>query len=676
MAFMNDFLEHEWAGMIRFLSEISNPETLSNTPGFEGYIDLGRELSVLHGLLWEATVAKLGPLPRILGDISRCLASPVPQQQIRRFQDQNSGNLSGSLSSGLQRIFEDPNDRVAPPQAAVSQTQRMEIFFCCRADAASPWWTCRTWTPPQPASTGGGGSQASIGHAPLLAHPPIKAPPREAQPQSAPQARRPFHPSINHHQPRSLQPISFQNPVYHLSNPGNQGNLSSPAHSLSSPAHSLVSPAHSVCNPAHNTSSPAHNTSNATHIVGNPINPAHVLCNPAHNMSSPAHNTSNPAHILGNPINPAHSLNSPAHNMSNQSNPAHVLCNPAHNMSSPAHNMSNQSNPAHILGNPINPAHSLSGPSHSLISPAHMSGPVHSLSSRSAHSQLQDSSSENLSTESSHNSRTSDDLGSQAGVKGRAPSNSSSLDESGSRGGGSTPRRHAPPQPSDLPLAVAIPRQSTTAGTAHIVKVEQSRGGGGARTPRSLPHSQPLRSSANTEPASTTGHAPQTGHAPTPGHVPTPGHAPTTGHAPRQPETVVPPPRSAAKQPPQASPVEVMSPVERTAAWYEQEISRLKERLRGSGRRLEEYERRLLAQEQQMQKLLQEYKQRLEDSEEKLRRQQEEKDSQMKSIICRLMAVEEELKRDHAEMQAVIEAKQKIIDAQVSNGCEINQSGK
>lgn len=29
------------------------------------------------------------------------------------------------------------------------------------------------------------------------------------------------------------------------------------------------------------------------------------------------------------------------------------------------------------------------------------------------------------------------------------------------------------------------------------------------------------------------------------------------------------------------------------------------------------------------------------------------------------MAVEEELKRDHAEMQLVIEAKEKIIDAQV-----------
>uniref|UniRef100_A0A8C6PI09 RAS protein activator like 2 n=1 Tax=Nothobranchius furzeri TaxID=105023 RepID=A0A8C6PI09_NOTFU len=119
MAFMNDFLEHEWAAMMRFLSEISNPETLSNTPGFEGYIDLGRELSVLHALLWEvvshldkATVAKLGPLPQILGDISRCLAAPTPvQQQLRRFQDNGSTpNISGSVSSGLQRIFEDPVD--------------------------------------------------------------------------------------------------------------------------------------------------------------------------------------------------------------------------------------------------------------------------------------------------------------------------------------------------------------------------------------------------------------------------------------------------------------------------------------------------------------------------------------------------------------------------------------
>ncbi|XP_054870466.1 ras GTPase-activating protein nGAP isoform X2 [Amphiprion ocellaris] len=596
MAFMNDFLEHEWAGMMRFLSEISNAETLSNTPGFEGYIDLGRELSVLHALLWEvvsqldkgensflqATVAKLGPLPRILGDISRCLAAPTPvQQQLRRFQDHSSAhNISGSLSSGLQRIFEDPADSRCEVRSLQSPVELMEgcvrgqrplltqqlpstrtsfsdqedrdvllpngrsISLVDLQDAQNLHGPVRP--PPHheaPPRLSRVGSQASIGQAPPPAAYPhsnpltpqpaphqAKAPPRDSQPQSAPQVRRPLHPSVG--QQRSLQPLSFQNPVYHLSNP------------------------------------------------------------------------------------------------------------------------------------------------------------AHSLSTSSAHSLRQDSSSENLSTESSHNSHSnSDDFGSQVGVKGRAPS-TSSLDESGSRRSEdcSTPRRHALLElPPGAATAVAIPRQSTTAGTAHIVKVEQQSRGGGARTPRSLPHSASLRSSssANTEPT------------------------PTVALGNRQPENVAPLPRSVAKQPtPQvASPVEAvaMSPVERTAAWvlnngqyeekeeeggersreegrntekYEMEISRLKERLRVSGRRLEEYERRLLAQEQQMQKLLLEYKNRLEDSEERLRRQQEEKDNQMKSIICRLMAVEEELKRDHAEMQAVIEAKQKIIDAQVSNGCEINQSGE
>ncbi|OBS81696.1 hypothetical protein A6R68_24314, partial [Neotoma lepida] len=59
-----------------------------------------------------ATVAKLGPLPRVLADITKSLTNPTPiQQQLRRFAEHSSSpNVSGSLSSGLQKIFEDPTD--------------------------------------------------------------------------------------------------------------------------------------------------------------------------------------------------------------------------------------------------------------------------------------------------------------------------------------------------------------------------------------------------------------------------------------------------------------------------------------------------------------------------------------------------------------------------------------
>lgn len=63
----------------------------------------------------QATIAKLGPLPRILGDITRHLATPASVQlQTRHLSDHGSAhNVSGSLPSGLQRIFEEPADRLA-----------------------------------------------------------------------------------------------------------------------------------------------------------------------------------------------------------------------------------------------------------------------------------------------------------------------------------------------------------------------------------------------------------------------------------------------------------------------------------------------------------------------------------------------------------------------------------
>ncbi|KAJ0012093.1 hypothetical protein NQD34_013068 [Periophthalmus magnuspinnatus] len=493
MAFMNDFLEHEWAGMMRFLSEISNPESLSSTPGFEGYMDLGRELSVLHALLWEvvsqldkgensflqATVAKLGPLPRILGDITRSLSAPTPgptpgstpgpplaPQPLQRFHGLSSTNISGSQSSGLHSIMENSNSDV---HSVLSGAEFMEGMVplpngrsVSLVDLQEAQHGSRIHRVP---------SQTSVGAPPTVSYstplPPQQTkvtPPRDAQPQSAPQVRRPLQPSLS--QQRSLQALSFQNPVYHLSN------------------------------------------------------------------------------------------------------------------------LSHRTTPPH-------------------------------------------SSSDNLSTQSSQHSPW-DETGSQTGAHSQC----------------STPRG-APPAP-DTPLSTAVEQQSR----------------GSSRTPKSLPQSASLRSSssANTEPTA-------------PGPVLNPPQ-------PTCPSDSTAPPRGKAGQ--QVSPVEpvavAMSPVDRTAAWvlnngqydeseeeerrspehstsdkYELEISSLKERLRLSGRRLEEYERRLLVQEQHMHTVLSEYQSRLEESQEQLRRQTQEKDGQMKS---------EELRRDHAEMQAVIEAKQKIIDAQ------------
>ncbi|XP_059840848.1 ras GTPase-activating protein nGAP isoform X5 [Hypanus sabinus] len=561
MAFMNDFLEHEWSGMKRFLVEISNLDTISNTPGFEGYIDLGRELSVLHSLLWEvvsqldkgensflqATVAKLGPLPRILSDITKSLASPTPiQQQVRRFGENlsSSPNVSGSVSSGLQRIFEDPAD--SDVQQLQSPTQEnVEVFLQSKqhfpgqpasthsmtysdrdeeestlpngrsvslVDLQSTAVTQGTNSVPVVSSVQVRqlGSQASITHTANIKQL------RELQSgaQSAPQIRRPLHPALN--QQSSLQPLSFQNPVYQLNNP------------------------------------------------------------PAGSSKT--------------------GMDSSSENLSSSSSRSHT-------------------NSEELISK-------LSGPSNSSIE---------DFAKRSAYSE-------------------------------------------------DYTKRHTMPDRNNLP--VALPRQNSI-GHSQLRRTDLSGSSSRAKAPHLLPLSLSQRSTGSIAGLAST--------SPEPPHNENRSRQPSTSS---KGESPVPKVRAVHRQQ-QAhqvqSPVETatMSPVERTAAWvlnngqyleddetdqiheeskhaekYEQEIAKLKDRLKVSSRRLEEYERRLLAQEQQMQKLLLEYKSRLEDSEERLRRQQEEKDSQMKTIISRLMAVEEELRKDHSEMQAVIDAKQKIIEAQ------------
>ncbi|XP_059503726.1 ras GTPase-activating protein nGAP isoform X3 [Stegostoma tigrinum] len=561
MAFMNDFLEHEWSGMKRFLVEISNPDTISNTPGFEGYIDLGRELSVLHSLLWEvvsqldkgensflqATVAKLGPLPRILSDITKSLTSPTPiQQQVRRFGDHisSSPNVSGSVSSGLQRIFEDPSD--SDVQKLQSPTQEnVEAFLHTRQHFTS-----------QPTST-----------------------------QSMTYSDRDEDESILHNG-RSVSLVDLQNTAVTQA-------------TSSVPVLSTVSGQH--------TGSQALSTHSAN------IKQLQDVQRGAHSVPQ-----------IRRPLHPALTQQSSLQPLSFQ-------------------------NPVYQLNNP----------------------PVGSSKAG------MDSSSENLSSTSSRSHTNSEELISKLS----GPSNSS-IEDFAKRSAYSDDysKRNTMPDRSNLP--VALPRQNSI-GHSQLRRTELSAHNNRVKAPHSLPLSGSQRSAGSMSGLPSTSPEP-----------------PQTENRSRQPstsskgESPVPKVRAIHRQQQSQqvqSPVETatMSPVERTAAWvlnngqyleddeteqireenkhaerYEQEIAKLKDRLKVSSRRLEEYERRLLAQEQQMQKLLLEYKSRLEDSEERLRRQQEEKDSQMKTIISRLMAVEEELKKDHSEMQAVIDAKQKIIEAQ------------
>ncbi|KAM6455468.1 ras GTPase-activating protein nGAP isoform 1-T1 [Liasis olivaceus] len=252
ITFMNGFLEHEWGNMKCFLAEISNEDTISNKPGFGGYIDLGKEFAVLHSLLWEvvcqldkgensflqATVEKLGPLPRILTDIAKATTNPMPiQQQLRRLADHNS-SPNVSLSSGLQKIFEDPADselklKSAPPEneayfkgklLLMQQTSSRSVTYSDQGDETNlpnvrsislmnlqdPNVTqCESGSMMHDAPVRLSGSQISV-----IQVANIKQ--LHRTPQTAPQVRRPLHSALN--QQGILQALFFQNPVYHLNN--------------------------------------------------------------------------------------------------------------------------------------------------------------------------------------------------------------------------------------------------------------------------------------------------------------------------------------------------------------------------------------------------------------------------------------------------------------------------
>ncbi|KAE8582456.1 hypothetical protein XENTR_v10020130 [Xenopus tropicalis] len=494
MSFMNQFLEHEWTNMQRFLLEISNPETISNTAGFEGYIDLGRELSTLHSLLWDviaqmdqATVSKLGPLPRILRDVTTGLSNPSSiQSSISSEHSASTPNASNCISVGLQKMVIE-NDLagsagVQPSPArssSYSEANEPDVQITNGNKSLSMVDLQDNRVLDIGTNTSGTGdslndSQTSFSQ--LQAIWTARTPQGNIMTMTT--ARRtgqtPTTPNSDTApgRPQLLAPLSFQNPVYQMAaglpvSPRGLGDSGSECHSsLSSHSNSedLAGSKHGFMNPG--------STEDFSRRSGD-------MCRSV-----------------------------------DMSRRQHSLCDKT--------------------GQPTMPRQNSSGPQRRIDQPPPPPPPPMT------------------------RGRTPPTLLSTATYQ--RPSSGSMMSSS-----------------PDWPGSGARVRQQSSSSKGDSPEMKQ----------RTLHHKQ-----------------------------------------------------------------------------YQQEIMMLQEKLRLSNKKLEDYEIRCKSQDEQTQKLLLEYQARLEESEDRLRRQQEDKEMQMKGIISRLMSVEEELKKDHAEMQAAVDSKQKIIDAQ------------
>ncbi|XP_051950560.1 disabled homolog 2-interacting protein isoform X2 [Xyrauchen texanus] len=565
MSFMNQFLEHEWTNMQRFLLEISNPETISNTAGFEGYVDLGRELSSLHSLLSESvsqldqsTITKLGPLARILRDVNSALTNPTGVPVSSPTERVGSPGLpSSSLSTGLQKMVMDSEitGLVDFTRLPSPTPENKDLFFVTRNSVIQP-------SPARSSSY----SEAN--------EPDVQIP----------------------NGSKSLSMVDLQD---------SRSLESAPNTSFSDPIND-------------SQTSVGQGTGVWTTRTVKGITPSIPTLRRAGQTSTTPSSESAPGRSQ-------------------------------------------------------------------LLAPLSFQNPVYQMAAGLSVSPRADSGSEGQSSISSQSNAE------EAGTVGPKHPFLSQSSTGASGGGGSSGeefvRRSGEFTRRQLSLTETqhqanVPRQNSAGPPRRIDQPPPTVTRG--RTPPSMLNTAPYPRPSSGSMMSSSPDWPSSGTRLRQQSSSSKGDSPESKQ------------RTLHKQAP--SPVNPNA-LDRTAAWllnmnvqyleqdgidpdskhredftnkedltqtekYQQEIALLQEKLRISAKKLEEYESRIKSKDDQTQKMLLEYQARLEDTEERLRKQQDDKELQMKSIITRLMSVEEELKKDHADMQAIVDSKQKIIEAQ------------
>ncbi|XP_041082315.1 ras/Rap GTPase-activating protein SynGAP-like [Polyodon spathula] len=737
MSFMNEFLEMEWGSMQQFLYEISNLDSVTNAGSFEGYIDLGRELSTLHSLLWEVmaqlskeAILKLGPLPRLLNDISVALRNPHIQRQPSHQTEQllSRPSFNRGVSSDFQNLMmrdlnssidvtrlPSPTSALGPAGSALSSGGGMmdrdnqhraskDVFYVTRPPLArsSPAY-CTSGsdiTEPDPKVLSVNksvsmmdlqdsrmnsvsnlqsvdmlnSSQASIAGLGGLGMGGLGAVLRSGGRHSAGSGSSSFSgglrlsqmgvttDSLSQQQAAMRIPLSFQNPLFHLASDGLQlqhqaSRMPLQTQPMQQPPHTLLlAPEQDMGSSQHHSSflPSFHGYSRSEDLSGLNIKqpPANIMHSHSYSDDFTRQNSEYSRRQLSLQV----TLSTPLchvvseHGIMDCNALAELLealdsgqdiCERRREARYTA--VVERENLQHMLGG----GGGVGGGSGSVMgTPPSSSQPQRRLLEQQPSTILPPPSS----STALHRSKTQ-----QLSVSSAQPTSLQQqpqpLPKQHSQARPASGKLLQSPEPAFGPqLGRAGPRQQLSVKDAS----PQAQGSGLTHQQNSVRETQ--NSSQQPQPQQQGPQhlkpaiSKQGSHSPSTLNPPTPASERTVAWVSNMPHLSADIERSHIDREEfklkEYSKSMDESRLDRVRE-YEDEIHSLKERLMMSHKKLEEYEQRLMSQEEQTSKILMQYQNRLENSERKLRMQQQEKDSQIKGIINRLMAVEDEIRKDH-----------------------------